>query len=147
MALVRWDPFRELDSLHSRFGRYIGGVGKCGSDEAGNGGTTWVPSADIVENEKDFIVRAELAGVDPKEVRLTVNENVLTISGERKFDYDDEKDNYHRLERLYGSFTRSFTLPRTIDEDKIHADYKHGVLTIRLTKHEIARAKQIQIAS
>jgi HSP20 family protein len=144
MTLVRWDPFRNLNTLGHRFDRFFGDHGGSEGDTAA---ANWVPSVDIFEDEADVVVRAELPGIDPKGVGLTVTDNILTISGERKFESDEEKENYHRVERLYGTFSRSFTLPRSIDEEKIRADYKDGVLTVRLPKHEKARARQIQIAS
>lgn len=144
MSLVRWDPFREINTLHNRFDRFFGGFGP---DDKETTTANWVPSADIVETETDLLVHVELAGIDPKDVNITVTENILTISGERKFENEANGDNYHRVERLYGSFSRSFTLPRSIDDDKIKADFKEGLLTLRLPKHEKARARQITIAS
>jgi HSP20 family protein len=144
MALVRLDPFRDLNSFQGPLDRFFGLSGR---EQRNTSTSSWVPQVDIFENDQDLVVQAELAGMDSEDVNLTVTDNVLTISGERRFEKDDQKESYHRVERLYGSFSRSFTLPRSIDESKIKADFKDGVLTVRLPKHEKARARQIEIAS
>ena len=147
MALVRWDPFRELNPLGNHFTRFFDRNGFDWSDHTPTATTAWVPKVDIFENESDLVVRAELSGIDPKEVELSVENNVLTISGERRLEYDEKKDNYHRVERSYGSFSRSFSLPRIVNKDKIRVDYKDGVLAVHLPKQEEAKPRQIKIAS
>jgi HSP20 family protein len=109
--------------------------------------SAWAPNVDIFESDDALVVKAELPGIDPKDVELNVENNVLTISGERKLEFEDKKENYHRVERAYGSFSRSFSLPRLIDETQIAADYKDGVLTVRVPKHEKAKPRQIKISA
>lgn len=144
MTLVRWDPFRELSSpssLNRLFDRWPGWA------EAPTTTSAWAPNVDIFESENELVVKAELPGIDAKDVELNVENNVLTISGERKLEFEDKKENYHRIERAYGAFSRSFSLPRLIDENNIQADYKDGVLTVHVPKHEKAKPKQIKIHS
>ena len=142
MTLVRWDPFRELNQnrqLDRFFDRWPSWADTPTSTSA------WAPNVDIFEAEDELVVKAELPGVDPKDVELNVENNVLTISGERRLEFEDKKENYHRVERAYGSFTRSFSLPQLIDENKIEAEYKDGVLTVHVPKHEKAKPRQIKI--
>ncbi len=147
MALVRWDPFRELNTLQSQVNRMFGVSGVDWSDRLPADTTTWAPKVDIFETDTDLVLKAELPGIDPKDVDLSLEKNVLTLKGQRLFEHEDKKDNYHRVERSYGSFTRSFSLPTTIEEGKIRADYKDGVLTVSLPKTKQALPRQIKIAS
>ena len=146
MALVRWDPFRELNTLQSQVNRMFGVSGVDWSDRLPADTTTWAPKVDIFETDTDLVLKAELPGIDPKDVDLSLEKNVLTLKGQRLFEHEDKKDNYHRVERSYGSFTRSFSLPTTIEEGKIRADYKDGVLTVSLPKTKQALPRQIKIA-
>lgn len=141
MTLVRWDPFRELNSL-GQLGRFFDRF-----PESPTTTSAWAPNVDIFEGENELVVKAEVPGIDPKDVELNVEHNVLTISGERKLEFEDKKENYHRVERAYGSFSRSFSLPRLIDETKIEAQYKDGVLTVHIPKHEKAKPRQIKISA
>jgi len=109
--------------------------------------TTWSPSVDIFETEGEIVVKAELPGMDRKDIQLNLENNVLSLRGERKFTKETKDENYHRIERSYGVFSRSFSIPATVDEEKIRADYKDGVLKIMLPKKEQAKPKQIKIAS
>jgi HSP20 family protein len=109
--------------------------------------TTWSPAVDIYETEGEIIVKAELPGVDRKDISLNLEKNVLTLKGERKFEKETKEENYHRIERAYGGFSRSFAIPATVDEEKIRADYKDGILKIALPKKEQIKPKQIQIGS
>jgi len=108
--------------------------------------TAWSPSVDIFETEGEIVVKAELPGMERKDITLHLENNVLTLRGERKFEKETKDDNYHRIERSYGNFSRSFSIPATVDEEKIRADYKDGVLKIVLPKKEQAKPKQIRIA-
>lgn len=144
MTLVRWDPFRELNTLNN-LGRFFDRWPELNQGPTST--SAWAPNVDIFENENELLVKAELPGVDPKDVELNVEGNVLTISGERKLEFEDKKEHYHRVERAYGTFTRSFSLPRLIDESKIEADYKDGVLTVHVPKHEKAKPRQIKISA
>jgi HSP20 family protein len=108
--------------------------------------TTWSPSVDIFETEAEIVVKAELPGMDRKDITLNLEKNVLTLKGERRFEKETKDENYHRIERSYGGFSRAFAIPATVDEEKIRADYKDGVLKIALPKKEQTKPKQIRIA-
>ena len=142
MALVRWDPARELagmeiDRLNRMFDDLYGGTF----------GRTWVPAVDIYETpEHEVVLKAELPDMKREDINVTFENNILTLTGERKFHDEARKDSYQRMERHYGSFSRSFTLPATIDAARISASYKEGVLTIRLTQREEAKPKQITVS-
>ena len=141
MALVRWDPLRELagmevDRLNRMFADWYG--------EAFNRG--WLPPVDIYEtDEHEFVIKAELPEMKREDINLTFENNVLTLRGERKFEHEAKRDNFHRVERSYGAFSRSFTLPNTVDGSRINAAYKDGVLTIRLPQRDDAKPKQISV--
>jgi HSP20 family protein len=105
----------------------------------------WTPSVDIFENQDKIILEAELAGMKPEEVDISIENNVITLKGERKFEKTEDKDNYHRVERSYGSFVRSFTLPRTVVSDEAEANFENGILSITLPKREEAKARKIEI--
>jgi len=147
MAIVRFEPFRELMSLQDRMNRLFGEsyrAQQTGEDDWALGGT-WAPAVDIYEQDNNIVIKAELPGVDPKDVDVRLENNVLTIKGERKLDNEVKKENYHRVERAYGMFTRSFTLPSVVDPNGIKAEFKDGVLRITLPKREESKPKQIQI--
>jgi len=107
----------------------------------------WVPNIDVAENEKEFLVRAEVPGIDKKDIDITLSEGLLTIKGEKKFENDEKSENFHRRESCYGSFTRSFRLPLEIENNKIEANYKDGVLNITLPKAEAVAPKKIEVKS
>jgi HSP20 family protein len=150
MAIVRWEPFRDLVGLQERMNRLFQdsyrGVGReAGEDDWALGGS-WAPAVDIFEHEGNIVLKAELPGVDSKDVDIMVENNVLTLRGERKFDSEVKRESYHRVERSYGAFSRSFTLPTVVDTDKIKAEFKEGVLRVTLPKREEAKPKQISIS-
>ena len=143
MAIARFDPFRDLAVLHDRVNRLFGDA-----HDAREEGvlSNWVPAVDIFENEKkELVIKAELPDVRKEDVSVTVENNLLTLSGERKVDSEVKKEHYHRLERSFGSFSRSFSLPTTVDTGKIGADFRHGVLTVRLPFREEAKPRSINI--
>jgi HSP20 family protein len=147
MAIVRWEPFRDLLNLQERMNRMLGeyrGAAAASDDEWALGGS-WAPVVDIYEQGNDIVLKAELPGVDPKDVDIRLENNVLALRGQRKFENEVKKENYHRVERSYGSFSRSFTLPSVVDQKSIKADFKDGMLTIVLPKREEAKPKQIEI--
>ena len=148
MAIVRWEPFRDLVSVQDRLNRIFdeafSGTGRSDNERALGG--SWAPAVDIFEHEGDLVLKAELPGVDPKDVDVHVENNVLTLRGERKLESEVKREQYHRVERAYGSFSRSFTLPNVVDTDKIKAEYKDGVLRVTLPKREEAKAKQISLS-
>jgi HSP20 family protein len=147
MAIMRWEPFRDLLSLQERMNRLFEesarGLGR-GQEEDWVMGA-WAPAVDIYEKGTDVVLKAELPGVEPKDVDIRIENNVLTLKGERKVDNEVRRESFHRVERSYGAFTRSFTLPSTVDTTNVKADYKDGVLRITLPKREEAKPKQIQV--
>jgi HSP20 family protein len=150
MAIVRWEPFRDLVSLQERMNRLFDESFRSRGASAGQEddwalGGSWAPPVDIFEETGNIVLKAELPGIDAKNVDVRVENNVLTLRGERKFDQEVKKENYHRVERSYGSFSRSFTLPNVVDTENIKAEYKDGVLRVVLPKREEAKPKQIAI--
>ena len=145
MAIVRWEPFRDLLSTQDRFNRLFNDTFSRFFDEGDLGARAWAPPVDVYETEHDVVLKAELPGVDPKEVEVRVEDGTLYLKGERKFENEVKQDNYHRIERAYGSFVRSFPLPSSVDAEKANAQYKNGVLTLTLPKREEAKPKTIKI--
>ena len=146
MAIVRWDPLREVSEMQERMGRLLGDFyGRRGADDVMRRGA-WIPPVDIFDGgNQELVIKAELPDMKREDIQLAVDNNTLTISGEKKMDDDIKDENCHRIERAYGTFTRSFSLPPTVDPGKISADYKVGVLTIRLPLREEAKPRQIQV--
>ena len=146
MAIVRWDPFRDLAEVQERVNRVLGEFyGGRGQDDVMRRGN-WIPPVDIYEGaDHEMIIKAELPEIRREDIDIRVEDNTLTISGEKKLDESVKQDQFHRVERVYGSFTRSFSLPATIDTEKVKADYRNGVLTITLPMREEAKPKQIQV--
>ena len=148
MAIVRWEPFRDLMSLQERMNRLFDEQARASrtgtADEWALGGS-WAPAVDIYEQDGNIVMKAELPGIDPKAVDIRLENNTLTLRGERKLDKEVNEDNYHRVERSYGSFSRSFTLPTVVDQGNIKAEYKDGVLKLTLPKREEAKPRQIQV--
>jgi HSP20 family protein len=144
MNLVTYDPFRELRSLQDEVNRvFSSSFNRSGDNEMMRG--AWSPSVDIYENKDQIVLEAELPGMRPENVDISIENNVLTIHGERKFEKKDEQDNFHRVERSYGSFTRSFTLPPTVTSDNVDASFDNGVLKLTLAKREEAKPRRIEI--
>jgi HSP20 family protein len=141
MAIVRWDPFRELSALQNEVNRLFSRVG----GEVPADRQSWMPSADIIEGNDVVRIKADLAGMDPKDIRLEVEDNVLTLSGERRFEEEVQEDKYYRIERRYGSFQRSVALPQGVDADKIQAHYENGVLEVTIPKLEEVKPKKIAV--
>jgi HSP20 family protein len=141
-TLTRWDPFRELARLQEEMNRSLGDDRL--QFRAGES-VGWTPACDIYEDGEEIVVRAELAGVEPGDVELRFENGVLTLKGERKLEMEDRRENYHRLELSYGTFTRAFSMPATIDSEKIRAESKQGVLHIHLPKKPEAKPKSIQV--
>jgi len=145
-AITRWDPFKELDDLQSRLSTLLGRapVRKDGEDEAMTV-AEWAPLVDIVEDEHGYLIKAEVPEVKKEDVKVTVQNGVLSLMGDRKFTKEEKDKKYHRVERAYGSFVRSFSLPEDADENKVSADFKDGVLEVHLPKSEKARPKNIEV--
>ncbi len=146
-TLIRWDPFKEMEDLQSRFTRLFGLT----PARTENGDrelmtiTEWAPSVDIIEDEKEWLLKADLPEVKKEEVKVTVENGVLTISGERKFEKEEKAKKYHRIERSYGNFLRSFTLPDGADGSKVNAEFKDGVLKVHLPKGEKAKPNAVEV--
>jgi HSP20 family protein len=146
-ALTRWDPFKELDDLQNRLSTLFGrapvrrGEGRQESITVAE----WAPLVDITEDDKEYLIKAELPEVKKDEVKVTVENGVLNIAGERKLEKEEKGKKYHRIERAYGSFVRSFTLPDDADAGKVNAEFKDGLLKVHVAKSEKARPKQIEV--
>jgi HSP20 family protein len=147
MPIVRWEPFRDLVTTQDRLNRLFNEtMGRFVGTEGVRSGA-WLPAVDIYENEQNIVLKAELPGVDPKDVEATVHEGTLYLKGERKYEKELKEENYHHVERAYGSFARSFELPASVDADKVQAEFKDGVLTLTVPKKEEAKAKKIKISA
>ena len=146
MAIVRWnDPFKEFAALQDRLNRaFSDAYGR--SDEGLFSSGTWMPPVDIYQNgEHELVLKAELPDMTREDIDVTVDNGTLTIKGEKKLSTDVKEEQFHRIERRYGSFSRSFSLPPTVDATKVGADYKNGVLTVRLPLREEAKPRQIKV--
>lgn len=148
MAIVRWEPFRELLTTQDRFNQLFN---QAFSQVFGSEGQetpairAWAPAADIYETEHNLVIKAELPGIDPKDVGVRVENQTLYISGERRFEKDVNEGNYQRVERSYGNFSRSFTMPNAVKPENVTAEYKDGVLTLTMAKREEAKPKIIKV--
>ena len=143
--ILRRDPFNELRSLQEDFNRTLGTAFPRLFGEEGLTSGKWMPSVDIREGENEIVLEADLPGLRPGDFELSVENRVLTLKGERKFERKNDSDNYHRVERSYGSFTRTFTLPSTVNVDAVSADFRDGVLRVMLPKKEEVKERQIQV--
>ena len=142
MAITRWDPFREVVALQNRMNSLFREF-----NESDNPLTTasFVPAVDIYEDAKKVMLKLEVPGMEEKDLDIRVENNTLTVKGERKFEKDEKEENFHRIERRYGSFYRSFTLPSTVDTDNVQASYNAGILKLDLNKKPEAQPKQIKV--
>jgi len=142
-TLARWEPFRGVTTLQDQVNRLFNDVFERKGEESSL--SAWAPAVDIYETEHELVVKADLPDVDPKDLDIRVENNILTIRGERKFEKKVSEENYLRVERSYGSFARSFTLANTVNAEAIKADYQNGVLTLTVPKREEAKPKQIKV--
>jgi HSP20 family protein len=145
MSIVRYDPFRDLRTLQEEVNRLFTGSMPRTFDDEGIARGAWSPSVDIYENKEQIVLEAELPGMKREDFDLSVENNVITLRGQRQFEKQDDSDNYHRVERAYGNFTRSFTLPNTVTAEGANAEYKNGVLRVTLPKREETKARRIEI--
>ncbi len=145
MSITRYDPFRDLKSLQDEVNRLFSSNFSRSFGDEGIARGVWTPNVDIFENKDEIVLEAELPGMNREDFELTIENNVLTLRGERRFEKKNEADNYHRVERAYGSFTRSFTLPQTVSPENVAAEYKNGVLRVVLRKREEVKARRIEI--
>ncbi len=144
MAIVRWDPGREVDSLQSEVNRlfdtFFGG-------RPANGVRRWVPPMDLVETDDHLVLKADLPGLDSDDVNIEVKDGVLTVSGERKTEHEERADGFYRVERAFGGFSRSMSLPQQVDAEQISANFDKGVLEVRIPKPEERKPHRVQIGS
>ncbi len=145
MALVPWDPFKNILSLQERMNRMFDEAVHMGHAGEALGQSTWSPPVDIYETEDDIVISAEVPGMDKEDVDIQVRDNTLILKGERKLEKPEKEEGYHRVERVYGAFSRTFMLPSTVDQDKISATYDRGVLHIKMPKAVKAKPQQIKI--
>jgi HSP20 family protein len=143
-TIARLEPFRGLSTLQDQFNRLLNQQFRNHTDESAL--TTWAPAVDIYETPNELVVKADLPDVNEKDIDVRVENNLLTIRGERKFEKSVSEENYLRVERTYGSFSRSFSLPNTLNAEKIAADYKNGVLSVTLPKREESKPRQVKVA-
>ena len=143
MAITRWDPFRDVIALQNR----VNSLFRDFNDGGDSALTTasFVPAVDIYEDPQKVVLKLEVPGIEEKDLDVRVENNTLTVKGERKFEKEEKEENFHRIERRYGSFYRAFTLPSTVDTEHIDADYKAGVLKLELKKKAEAQPKQIKV--
>ena len=142
-TIARWEPFRGVTTLQDQFNRLFNDVFESKGEETSL--SAWAPAVDIYETQHELVVKADLPDVDPKDLDIRVENNLLIIRGERKFEKKVNDENYLRVERSYGSFARSFTLANTVNPDAIKAEYQSGVLTLSIPKREEAKPKQIKV--
>ena len=143
-VLTRWDPFREFNTLQERMNRLFHDSYGEGREEALTT-SSFAPPVDVYEDEHNVTLKIEVPGIDEKDIDVRIENNTLTVHGERKFEKEEKEENFRRVERQYGSFTRTFTLPNTVDVDKVSASYDKGVLKIALPKKAEAKPKQIKV--
>ena len=148
MALVRWEPAREMHTIQQEMNRLFNTFFDAPASGGGGGGgiRRWVPAMDLVETDDHFVLRADLPGLDEGDVAIEVHDDVLTLSGERTYEHEGKKDGFYRLERGSGRFERSLTLPEGVDADQIAATFDKGVLEVRIPKPEQRKPRRVQIA-
>jgi HSP20 family protein len=144
--ITRLDPFREFVTIQDRMNRlFRDSYGNDEGREESLNNTSFAPPVDVYEDEHNVILKIEVPGIDEKDIDVRIENNTMTVHGERKFEQEEKEENYRRVERQYGSFTRTFTLPQTVDQENVQADYDKGVLKIKLSKKAEAKPKQIKV--
>jgi HSP20 family protein len=149
MALIRWEPVRELSTMQNEMNRLFNTFFDSSTPRNGGGGTVarrWTPAMDVVETDDHFVLRADLPGLSENDVKIEVDDKVLTISGERKSEHEQSSKGYYRVERSFGSFSRSLTLPEGVDADAIQASFDSGVLEVQIPKPEQHKPRKVQIS-
>ncbi len=145
MAIIRWDPFREMSTLRERMNKLFEDTFTGRGEDKELVSSAWAPAVDIYENENEIVLTAEIPGINEKDVEIKIEDNTLTLKGERKFEKETKEENYHRIERSYGSFYRAFTLPHSVDTEKVEAVHENGVLKITMPKRQELKPKTVQI--
>ena len=149
MALIRWEPVRELHTMQNEMNRLFNTFFDSPTPSNGGGHSVarrWIPAMDVVESDDHFVLRADLPGVSENDVKIEVEDNVLTVAGERKSEHEQRNEGYYRVERAFGSFSRSLTLPEGVDADGIQAKFESGVLEVRIPKPEQHKPRKVQIS-
>jgi HSP20 family protein len=146
MALIRWEPARELQTLQHEVNRLFGSVFDAPTGDGNGGSRRWIPAMDLVEEGDHYVLRADLPGLSEDDVKVELEDDVLTISGERKSEHEERKEGYHRVERASGRFSRALTLPQGVDPDGIEAHFKNGVLEVRVPKPEERKPRRVAIS-
>lgn len=145
MAIIRWDPFRDLITIREKMNRLFEEAVTSRGEDKDMMSSSWTPSVDIFETENELVLSAEIPGIDEKDIEIKLEDNTLILKGERKFEKETKEENYHRIERAYGSFHRSFTLPPYIDQDKINAEHQDGILKIVMPKMPELKPRKVKI--
>jgi HSP20 family protein len=144
-VFTRWEPFRELSALQDRINRAFRESYTAGAHDESLTTSSFAPAVDVYEDEHQVTLKIEVPGIDEKDIDVQVENNTLTVHGERKIEKEEKEENYRRVERHYGTFTRTFTLPQTVDAESVSATYDKGVLNIALPKKAEAKPKQIKV--
>jgi len=144
-TLAKWNPFRDLEDIQNRLSPWFGRIALRGGGDETMTTSAWAPLVDITEDDKEYLIKVELPEIKKEDVKVTVENGTLTISGERKFEKEEKDKKYHRVERAYGSFVRSFALPEGTDGSKVSAEFKDGMLKVHLPKSEQAKPKAIEV--
>jgi HSP20 family protein len=148
VTIVRWEPFRELSSLQTEMNRLFNtAFGDLPNSGTGGAARRWMPAMDLLETEEDFVLRADLPGMTESDVNIELEDNVLTLSGERKAEHEDKREGFYRMERAFGSFSRSLTLPKGVDPEAVSASFDQGVLEVRIPKPEQRKPRKINISA
>lgn len=148
MTIVRWEPFRELSSLQTEMNRLFNtAFGDVPSGGTAGAARRWMPAMDLLETDEDFVLRADLPGMTESDVNIELEDNVLTVSGERKAEREDKREGFYRMERAFGSFSRSLTLPKGVDPEAVSASFDQGVLEVRIPKPEQRKPRKISISA
>jgi HSP20 family protein len=149
MTIVRWEPFRELNTLQTEMNRLFNSVFDAPATGPGNGGSLrrWMPAMDLVETDESFVLRADLPGIGEEDVRIELEDDTLTVSGERKAEHESKGEGYYRVERATGSFSRSLRLPQGVNAEAVSANFDRGVLEVRIPKPEQRKPRRIEIGA
>jgi HSP20 family protein len=145
MAIIRWDPLREMETFRERMNRLFNETFTGREEDTDIKSGIWSPVVDIHESDKNLVLTAELPGLKEEDVEVNIDGNTLSISGKREFEEETKKDDYHRIERSYGSFFRSFTLPSYIDQEKVKAEYDNGLLKVTMPKKPELKPKKVKV--
>jgi HSP20 family protein len=145
MDIVRWDPFKEMEEVTERLGRFFNRPAVRGLGQEALVAADWTPLVDIAETDKEYLVKVELPEIPKEAVKVEIREGVLFIQGERRKETEEKGRRFHRVERAYGKFLRSFTVPQDVEEDKVSADFKEGVLFVKMPKTTVARPKAFEV--